>query len=347
MFGIKHCIKIVILLLIFFGIFLYRQFNITSTHSDAALQFTVAPGETVSMLATKLEEEQLIRSASWFVRYIQLKGIDTKIQAGTFVVEPPVTFAKIAEALVQQTKKGEKEITIIPGWDNRDVAAYLASQGVGSEEDIFRLIGESARDYRVNPFTLFSSFSYPLLAELPKGATLEGYLAPDTYRIFDDASVAEVIAKLLAERDAQFTADMYRDIRAGGRSVHDVIIVASLLEREVRTTKDKAIVADIFWRRLDAGWPLQADSTIHYLTNKKGDVFTTSADRAIESPWNTYTSPGLPLGPIAHPSVESIQAAIYPEKNDYWYFLTTLDTGEVIYAKTNDEHNRNVRTHLR
>jgi UPF0755 protein len=120
--------------------------------------------------------------------------------------------------------------------------------------------------------------------------------------------------------------------------------MASLLEREVRSPADKKKVSDLFWRRYAMGWALQADSTVHYVHGKKGDVFTTSAERKIDSPWNTYKYPGLPIGPISTPSLNAIMAAIYPEKNEYWYFLTTPE-GEVKYAKTLEEHNAN-KIHL-
>ncbi len=335
------------LLVIFFAIFLYRMFFTTPLDTNESISFTIEQGESVAALATRLEEAGLIRSATWFSRYIQLKGIDTKIQAGTIAIEPPITFAHIADALLKQTAKQEKEITLLPGWDNRDIATYLSEQGLGTSDDILDYIGKSAVDYRKNGFNKQDFSDHAFIAAAPDYATLEGYLAPDTYRIFHDATLSEVIKKLLDERSTQLPIDLIAAINESGRTVHEVMIIASLLEREVRSPKDKALVADIFWRRLDTGWALQADSTVHYLTNKSGDVFTTASDRNVDSPWNTYKYPGLPLGPIANPSPESIQAAVFPEKNDYWYFLTTLDTGEVHYGKTLDEHNANVARYLR
>jgi UPF0755 protein len=176
--------------------------------------------------------------------------------------------------------------------------------------------------------------------------SFEGYLAPDTYRIYEDATLEEMIEKLIAERDLQFTEEMYRDIERSGRTVYEVITMASIVEREVRTTESRKKVADIFWRRYDMNWALQADSTVHYVVGKNGSVFTTREDRASLSPWNTYKYPGLPLGPISNPSLDAILATIYPEPNDDWYFLTT-DEGEVKYAKTIEQHNANVSAYLR
>nr|MBP7992627.1 endolytic transglycosylase MltG [Candidatus Magasanikbacteria bacterium] len=184
------------------------------------------------------------------------------------------------------------------------------------------------------------------IASKPSRVSLEGYLAPDTYSIYNNATLEEVVDKLLTHREDQLLPLMPEIVKSG-RSLHEIMTMAALLEREVRTPKDKAIVADIFWKRHDVNMGLQADSTVHYATAKEGSVFTSNADRASANPWNTYKYPGLPPGPIATPSLASIEAAIRPTKNDYWYFLTTLDTGEVKYGKTLAEHNANVQKYLR
>jgi UPF0755 protein len=244
----------------------------------------------------------------------------------------------------------ERTITIIPGWSIRDIADYFEREVIFQAQEVIDVIGQSALDYRTthkkNTPTDIYMKSYTVLQGKPWYVSYDGYIAPDTYRIFKDATVEEIFDKLIAERNTQFTDQMYYDIKQSGRSVYEVITMASILEREVRGEKDKKIVSDIFWRRYDMNWALQADSSVHYLTGKSGDVFTTKQDRDSLSPWNTYKYPGLPLGPISNPSLESIMSAIYPTSNEYWYFLTTSD-GEVKYAKTLEGHNRNVAKYLR
>lgn len=250
----------------------------------------------------------------------------------------------------------EREITIIPGWDVRDVARYFVKEGLVSDAEGFftQVVGVPAYEYSLTRQlpSLFQELDVyspkiKVMADKPWFLSLEGYLAPDTYRIYKDAGIQDIIKKLLEHRDSQFTEKMYVDIKNSDRTVHEVLTIASILEKEVKTKEDKAKVADIFWRRHDVNMGLQADSTVHYAVNKEGDVFTTAQDRASKNPWNTYKYPGLPPGPISSPGLESIMAAIYPEKNDYWYFLTTLDTGEVKYARTLAEHNENVRKFLK
>lgn len=340
--------KIIIFLLFFCfaGLFLIIRSELNSPveRAEDTLTFDVLSGESVGALATRLHSEGIIRSATFFKRYVAWKDLDRSIQAGTFTVEAPITLKRVVDALNQPSFE-ERTITIIPGWDVRNVAEAIAEAGVASEKEVLALLGapasESARpQLKVDDADI-------ILKEKPKRISFEGYLRADTYRFFVDATAEDILVRLVQEQNKLFTPEILAKIEERGRTVHEVLIMASLLQREVRTEKDKAIVSDLFWRRLDNGWPMQADSTVHYLTGKYGDVFTTAADRDSDNPWNTYKFQGLPPGPIAMPSKAAIEAAVYPEPNDYWYFLTTLDTGEVKYGKTLDEHNRNVQTYLR
>lgn len=244
----------------------------------------------------------------------------------------------------------EITITIIPGWNLRQVAEYLVKQGLASTtEDVFAFTGKPAYDYRL-PAGQAGLVASPLpqiedlkiLKGKPKLASYEGYLAPETYRVFADASILDVLKKLVEQREKEITAEMRSDIKKFDRSFHEIMIMASILEKEVQHPSDKAKVADVLWRRYDKNWALQVDSSVHYAVDKTGDVFTTDKERAVDSQWNTYKYPGLPLGPISNPGVDSILAAINPEKNNYWYFLTGKD-GAVYYGKTLEEHNANKR----
>ncbi len=349
------------------GIVVYRAIFVASVTGDR-VTFTVAQGEGVSQLAQRLENEGVIRSSFAFKLYTRLKKIDRHIRAGSYVVSAPVTVTKVAGELLYAGGAEEKTITIIPGWDLYDTADYLKEQGfIESEEEFFdRAVGIPAHEYSLKkqlPLPLLeidtwqmtmpelqgsltTTMKLAVLRDKPWFVSLEGYLAPDTYRVYADATVQDVIIRLLQERDKQFTSEVYAAIEESKHTIHEVVTLASIVEREVRAVDDRRMVADIFWRRLKQGWALQADSTVHYAVGKEGDVFTTDADRAVDSPWNTYKYPGLPPGPISNPSVASIDAVIHPQANTYWYFLTDLE-GTVHYAQTLDEHNANVFTYLR
>jgi len=300
----------------------------------------------VADITNDLIRQGYIKNPNLFRRYVAFKKIDRLIQPGQFTVDPPVTIARIADALCASLSKEERQITIVPGWDLRQVAVYLVSEHPDSEAEFFSLVGTPAIVHADMTQMMFDP-PVRVLQDKPNTISLEGYLRPDTYRIFEDATTEEIIEKLVRARDAQFTDQMYADIAKNGRTVHDVLTVASIVEREVLHDTDRAKVADILWRRTDAGMGLNVDSSIHYFTGKRGDVFTTQVERNGDNPWNTYKWRGLPPGPISNPSLLSIMATIYPEKNSDWYFLTTLDTGEVVYGKTLDEHNGNVGRYLR
>lgn len=345
---LKKLIFSIIGVAIIFALYLHMQFHfVTSTPETADItastfSFEVKKGEGASVLAERLEQEGVIKKAFYLKLYLKLKKLDTKIAHGQFEVHRDVSIAQLAEAL-QDSSALERTITIIPGWDLRDIAAYFVKEGlIETEQELYSLTGSPV--LRRTPQLEASGVVFQ---DKPAKMSLEGYLQPETHRVFKDASVEDILQKFIAARDAEFTEKLYKEIKKTGRTVHEIITMASILEREVRDYKDKQKVADILWGRHDVGMGLQVDSSVHYVVGKKGDVFTTQKERDTENAWNTYKLPGLPPGPIAMPSIESIQAAIYPKKTDFWYFLTTLDTGEVIFAKTLGEHNANVAKYLR
>lgn len=244
-------------------------------------------------------------------------------------------------------ERPEVTLTIIPGWTLRQVADYLVAQGFASTtDDVYALTGKPAYDYRRVASVLPKIEELKILEDKPAYVSYEGYLAPETYRVFADASVLDILKKLIGQREKEITNEMHADIKKSGKSLYEIMTMASILEKEVQTPQDKAKVADILWRRLAQGWALQVDSSVHYAVDRSGDVFTTDQERDIDSPWNTYKYPGLPLGPIATPGVAAIKAALYPEKNNYWYFLTGKDN-TVHYGRTLDEHNTNKYKYLR
>jgi UPF0755 protein len=181
--------------------------------------------------------------------------------------------------------------------------------------------------------------AFTIVQDKPDNVSLEGYLAPETFRVFADATIPDILAKFVEERDEQI-ASLQEAVKKSGHTVHEILTMASVLEDEARSVEDKKIVADIMWRRVGQNWALQVDSSVHYIVDRSGDVFTTGKERDVDSLWNTYKYPGLPPGPISNPSVASIEATVNPTPNTYWYFLSGKD-GKMYYARTLDEHNAN------
>ncbi len=335
-----------LLLTVFFGMwFLYHALYVAEAQNAEEINFTVNKGETIEQLADRLKTENIIENKWLFKKYLVFKEMDQRVQAGNFTVLYPITLARVVSALQNPIAQNEKVITIIPGWDIRDLAKYFVSKDlIKDEKSFYDIVGKPATLYPNGAPSL--NYDIEILDKKPDNVSYEGYFAPDTYRIFEDATIDDILQKLIFQQNKIITAKMREDITKSGRTLHEVLTMASIIEKEVKTPSEKAKVADIFWKRYDKGWALQADSTVHYVTGREGDVFTTSEERKINNPWNTYEVAGLPPGPISAPDIDSIKAAIYPEKNDYWYFLTTSD-GEVKYSKTLDEHNANVQKYLR
>ena len=184
-----------------------------------------------------------------------------------------------------------------------------------------------------------------LLADKPKNASLEGYFFPETYRFFKDTSPRRIIEKVLSETEKRLTADLRTEIKRQHKTIFEILTMASLVEAEGQSVKDRGLIADILWRRLRVGMLLQVDSSVNYVTGKK-DARLSARDVKLDSGYNTYKYKGLPPGPINNPGFDSIKASVYPTANHYWYFISGKD-GQMHYARTLDEHNVNIARYLK
>lgn len=242
----------------------------------------------------------------------------------------------------------ENTLTFIEGWTLRDYGYYLENKGLFQAEELHEAVGFPAVDYRHSkdlPQLADWSAQFDFLKDKSKYVGLEGYLFPDTYRVYADATIKDIVTKMLENFDKKFTLEMRADIVKQKKTIFQVVTVASLVEAEAKSETDRYLVADIIWRRLASGMPLQLDSTVNYATGEKKSAISL-AEQALSSPYNTYRYPGLPLGPINNPALTALQAAIYPEKNSYWYFLTGTD-GQMHYAKDLNGHNINKYRYLK
>lgn len=250
--------------------------------------------------------------------------------------------------------KKEINITIIPGWNLRDIAKdWVAQNIIKDEKELYALLGEPAYSYKARrkdaPVVFFESVpaeqKYPLLSTKPDYVSYEGYLFPDTYRVYADAKPEDILKKVFSNLEDKITAKMREEIIKQKKSFFEILNMAALVEREAKTPEDMAMVADIFWRREKMNWALQSCASVNYITGKN-DPGVLDVDRAIDSAFNTYKYPGLPLGPVGNPSMKGITAVLYPQKNTYWYFMSGTD-GTMHYAKTLEEHNINVAKYLK
>ncbi|MDD4351384.1 MAG: endolytic transglycosylase MltG [Candidatus Gracilibacteria bacterium] len=334
-----HTFRAIILLAVLAGLLLYFLFqsvynsNLKAVDVDDQrnLKFEVKQGWSVSQIAVSLEEEDLIRSAWAFKKYVEQNADDTAFQAGSFVLRKSYDIAETVEVL--SGTPNEMWMTILEGWRASDIGSYLEEKGYATQQAFLDCVATC-------------EFDYEILSSIPEDQGLEGYLFPDTYIITPATEVYGMINRTLMNLDQKLEQELRNQAEKQGRSIHEIMTMASLLEREVRGYEDRQIVAGLLWKRLEAGMGLGVDATVLYAL---GDWKATLDHEAlqIDSPYNTRKYAGLPPGPICSPSLSSIKAALNPVDSPYWFYLTTLDTGEVIYSKNLDEHNENVYKYLR
>jgi UPF0755 protein len=345
---LKYSIIIVLAILAINIFSYYQDINSPADQAGTEKKFIVVSGESVKAIARNLQAEGLIKSAPHFEFYVWRAKMGAMMQAGTYALSPRLTIKDIAASLTAgKVVNLEKEITIIPGWTLRDIAKYLEAQGIASSSDFYKLAGEPLKDYsKLKNAPADYSADYQFLADKPKNYGLEGYLFPDTYRIFPNADARDVIIKMLVNLDGKLTSEMRAEIKKQGKTIYEVITLASVIEKEVSKMEDMKIVSGIFQNRMKAGQALESCATLAYILGKNKPIYTIDDTQTV-SPYNTYRHQGLPPGPICNPSLAAITAAIYPAETAYNYFLSRPDTGGTVFSKTLDEHNRNKAKYLK
>lgn len=320
------------------GLLFWNQISWPVSSNSANVFFTIVSGQGVNDIAAALKTQNLIRSSFWFRVYVYLDGSGSQLIAGSYYLRQNMSTREMVKVLTGGVPAPEEQITIKEGWDVSDIAAYLDEKGVLTA-DAF-VTAASVADSR----DIIPDKTYDFLGGRPAGQGLEGFLFPDTYRVFDDATSAQIIAKMLDNFDTKFTGQMRQDTTQGNMSIYEIVTLASIIEKEVRTDADRKIAAGIFYDRLNLGVALQSDATVNYVTGKQA-LQPTNDDLAVDNRYNTYKYKGLPPGPICNPSLSSMMAAIYPTKTDYFYFLTKPD-GSTVFSKTYEEHLENKRKYL-
>lgn len=314
-------------------------------NDTAAYPMVIAQGSGVRSIAAQLESAGIIRSRRAFEATVILAGNRKNLKAGTFLLFRSDSTTAIERTLAGTLKPAELSITIPPGLTMKETGPILEKNGIGTAQDFIT----AASVYNSKSILPDDTFSF-LIEGRPAGATLEGYLFPDTYRVYPDAKPKDVIRKMLKEGFGAKVATQQNlaDVRASGHSLFEIVTLASIIEKEVKedpatSDRDRKMVADIFWRRIAMGMALQSDVTVRYATGKQS---LDASDFAVDSAYNTYTNQGLPPGPIDSPSLSSVLAAIHPVKNAYLYFLTDANGG-VHYATTYEEHLANKAQYLK
>lgn len=322
------------------GLF-YVWNQLEPTKSGTPIEVTIPKGSSANSVSKILEDNGIIKNSFIFGYYLVLKDEGSNFQAGIYELTPGMDKAEVIAKLNAGDVIAAETVTFtIPeGYNIAQIADKLASENLVDKDKFIALTNE-ARSWSGAENVL----------NVPQDTTnfinrLEGYLFPDTYEIVKGSSEEDIILRMLKEQDrklATLPEDWPEVLDASGLSMHELLTIASLIEREVVVDSERPTVAGIIYNRLDEPMRLQIDATIQYALGEQKELLSIE-DTKLDNPYNTYVVDGLPPGPIATPSLDSIKAALYPEEHDYMYYVTKKDgTQTHLFAKTYNEHLRNI-----
>lgn len=324
-FELKFLVAVLVVVILPF--FIWRGLRYMSEPVSAVesgrQKFIVEKGDPIALIARNLKKADLIRSP--FVFRLLVTSRNMTLQAGEYNLAPSMSVYEIAQALTHGTF--DYQVTTIEGWRIEEIAEHLNSE-----------IGISAQEFLEN-------------AE-------EGYMFPETYFVPADITGQEFASLMRITFDKKVNSEMRSDLEDQDLTLDQVVTLASIVEREANTDSARPVVAGILLKRWRNDWPLEADATVQYAvaSSRNNGVSgedsmwwpnkLTAADLEIDSQYNTRKYKGLTPGPICNPGLSSMQAVIYPEQTDYWFYITDTE-GEMHYSRTVDEHNQNVLRYLR
>lgn len=305
------------ILLVALAIFVYTKVIPAPKDFPADSIVLIEEGTTLKDAASMLKEKRIIRSPLLFQMSAIVYGGEKNIIDGYYGFKTPIPVYEVARRVVRGDRQlPQTKITIPEGLSLKQMADVYDAK--------------------------LEQFDKEKFLTLTKGK--EGYLFPDTYFFFPFENEENVIEKMSAVFDKKI-ASVQNDIDASGRSLKDIIIMASIIEKESSGNGDREIISGILWKRIAKGIRLQVDATFLYINGKESKELTVK-DLDINSPYNTYRNEGLPPGPIVSPGLASIKAALHPEDSPYLFYLHD-PTGQVHFAKTFDEHKKNIAAYLR
>ncbi|MCD6505000.1 endolytic transglycosylase MltG [Candidatus Poribacteria bacterium] len=285
------------------------------------IEIEIPHGMSAAQIGDLLQREGIIRSRTAFLWSARLRGVAAKLKSGRYLLSPSMSLSQILRILALGKVKMVK-FSVPEGLTVEQIADLWQSKGFGTAEEFIR----AAHDR-----TLLTSYGI-------NAQSAEGYLFPETYVISEGTSAKEMVSSMIELFRRRVTPDLIKEGRRRGFNLHQIITLASIIEKEARLDDERPIISAVFHRRLKLGWKLEADPTVRYALGLPSRPLT-SDDLKVDSPYNTYLHPGLPPGPICNPGIKSIEAAVNPADVDYLYFVARGD-GSHIFSRTYSEHIR-------
>lgn len=304
--------------------------------SEELVEVTIPIGSSTSQIGKILEENGLIKNGTFFRYYVRYKN-ESGFQAGEYELSKAMDVQEIIQSLKEGRVLQEAELvfTVPEGLWLEDVVAIIAKNTEHEEEEILAVMND--RDYIEQLIHRYPMLTEEVLQEEIR-YPLEGYLFPARYDFVEENVSIETIVESMLDRTQEVVNDLLEVHPNNEYSVHELLTLASIIEREAQKSEDRYLVSSVLYNRLERGMMLQVDPTVAYALGEHL-YMTTYDDLEVDSRYNTYRYAGIPVGPVANPGADAIKAAFEPENTDYLYFYARFN-GEVIFTKTYEEHNR-------
>ncbi|MBE6929650.1 MAG: endolytic transglycosylase MltG [Ruminococcaceae bacterium] len=299
------------------------------TSSDITVMVEIEEDDDFGEIAKKLGDADIIRYPWLFKLYLSVAKSDVEFPAGSYELSDQWDYPALARVLrnAPSTARETVRVTIPEGYTTAQIVELLVEKKVASAEELYEVI----RNY---------DFRYECVKDFAKGTDtrLEGYLFPDTYEFYIDDKPENVIGKLISNFEKKFDEELIAFAEGRGMTMKEIVIIASMIEREAKRADERDIVSSVIYNRLNNAdnFPyLQIDATVAYVVGHA----PTPEDLTIDSPYNTYQNKGLPPGAICNPGLAAIESALYPEDTKYYYYVAR-DDGSHIFSKTLAEHEK-------
>lgn len=313
------------------SVFLSELYGKNNEKSGIDVKITIPQGSSNKKIAKILKENKLIISEYAFVLRSKRLGYSDKFKYGTFKLNTGMKRDDLIKALTAIGKnENAVKFTIPEGYSIQEIAVKLEQEGLCTKDDFLYAVENETYDYE---------FLNDISDEVDY--KLQGFLFPATYEIDKNMSSKEIIEMMLTHFDEQFTEEYYTKAHALGKSVNDIIIIASMIEREAKLDEERATISGVIYNRINANMKLQIDATVQYaITDGIYNVNKIyNKDLQIDSKYNTYKYEGLPIGAICNPGIKSIQAALEPENHNYFYYrVVDQDIGKHKFTQNYEEH---------
>ena len=302
--------------------------DMVAAGEDYEIPFVLDRATPASEVSHELEALGIINSARLFNLELFLMGRIREYQPGTYILNRNMTNTQVHRTFLRTNSgvAGHEVVRIPEGWTIQDMAEYFESRGFFPAEDFIYV-------------ATYGHFEFGFLRHIPeRPGGLEGYLFPDTYQVPLNPQPGDIIWRMLRRFDEMFDDEMYQQAYDLGMTMDEVVIMASIIERETRFASERPIVSQVIHNRIEIGMHLEMCSTVKFGMEDPPDRLSNAQTR-IDTPYNTYVHPGLPIGPICNPGLASLQAVLNPSGDDYLFFvLYDFETGQHFFTNNFADH---------